>query len=121
MKGKKWLLGVTAAMTVLLTLQCEITGPDSDKAYVQFLNTVKQDIVGGEVQYRVRNITALNESWPEEVAYGSKTAIKEVTPHTGDFTVGGEIKADGGTWTSGSWDFTKNIAAGDTVVLTLEM
>jgi hypothetical protein len=119
---KAALIGCLCLGVTMFTTSCvlKVDNPKPTVAYVHFLNTHSETVSGLAIHFQVRNLSGLGQSWPDVVAYGSQSALMEVTPHSGDFTVTGEIAATGGAWTSGSWPFTENINAGDTVLTTLD-
>jgi hypothetical protein len=116
------LIGLLALGVMMLGTSCtiKVDNPKPTVAYVKFLNTHSETVSGLTVYFSVRNLSGLGQSWPDVVSYGSQSVLQEVTPHSGDFTITGEVAAAGGAWTSGSWPFSREIAAGDTVLLTLD-
>jgi hypothetical protein len=110
---------IRAGDTVLLVL----TSPAPTVGYVKFHNAFVQGAVGFSIYYKVRTLAGLGQSWPDEIPYGGQSALKTVTPHSGTFTISGEVypaSVDAGSWTAGTWTFSQQIKAGDTVVLTLD-
>jgi hypothetical protein len=122
MKKVKVMIGCLVAGIVMLNLGCTllVTTPTPTMGYVKFLNIHAETVSGLTIHFSVRSLSGLGQTWPDVVSYGSQSVVKEVTPHSGDFSISGEIGAAGGAWTSGSWSFSNNIAAGDTVLLTLD-
>jgi hypothetical protein len=126
MKMAKVLIGGLAAAILFLNLGCTINlAPATPTVgYVKFVNAVAYIIPGDTVHYYVRNLSGLDQTWSAEIAYGSQSIVKEVTPFSGTFSIAGEIQSElsaSGTWVGGSWEFTKTIEAGDTAILKLTM
>jgi len=89
----------------MIVSSCTVTvnNPKPTMGYVKFLNTCSVSVLGLTVQYQVQNISGLGQAWPSAVAYGNYSLLKEVTPHSGPFTITGDIQPAGGSVTSGSW------------------
>ncbi len=114
-----------ALLTVILTsFSGCVTVVDNTPttAWLKFTNVNKEEITVGTIKYSMKNISALGVSWNEEVSYGNQTSIKEVTPHSGTFTVTGSIGQPGmGAWESGEWEISEYITAGDTITILLDL
>jgi hypothetical protein len=115
-------LACLAVGLVMIVSSCTVTvnNPKPTTAWVHFYDNVSQTVTGGTLTYSVQSLSGLGQSWPDPIAYQGVSALKEITPHSGTFTITGEVRFSGGSWTAGSWDFNQTINAGDTVLITLE-